>query len=60
MFGTLRVGVFEVVVGLALVLGALAAFGVQDFGHHIAAQRVGVSHVDAPAEIHAILKAAGR
>jgi hypothetical protein len=59
MFSNLRLGLFEVVVALILVLCSLAAFGVQDFGAHIVAHRIGISHVDAPPEVHAVLRAAG-
>lgn len=60
MFSKLRFGVFEVLLGLVLLLGALATVGIQDFGRHIEAQRVGIDHQNAPMETHATLHAAER
>ena len=58
MFGGFRLGVFEIVVCLVIALGALTAAGAQDFGNHIIAQRIGISHTDAPSEMHEALRAA--
>ena len=54
-----RIGVFEIVLALVLILTALGTVGAQDFGNHIVAERIGVSHVDASAEMRAVLRSAG-